>query len=65
MDPDKFLQKELNINGKISNLIHHLSYAEIKRLIVKYARLWNNSDPDIQQPDIPGDNNENTGEPER
>jgi porphobilinogen deaminase len=39
MDIDDFLIKELNIRGKISNLIHKLTYEEVKRLILTYAEL--------------------------
>lgn len=39
MDVDDFLANELNIKGRISNLIHHLTLEEIKRMVLKYARL--------------------------
>jgi hypothetical protein len=39
MDIDDFLANELNIKGRISNLIHHLTLEEIKRMVLKYARL--------------------------
>jgi len=44
---DDFLKKELNIKGKILNLIHHLSYGEIKRICLKYAGLQQTDNADI------------------
>lgn len=39
MDVDDFIKKELYINGKIINLVHHLTYFRIKELLLKYERM--------------------------
>lgn len=51
MDVDEFLANELNIKGRISNLIHHLTLEEIKRIVLKYARLQRPHTGDLPQPD--------------
>ena len=61
MDADEFLKRELNINGTIYNLVHHLTYAEIKRLVIDYARLQQRGGSDVHEPEIPGNNTEDTG----
>ncbi len=56
MQPDEFLRKELNVSGNIVNLVHHLTYFEIHRLITTYARLQSVHNADLQPPiDLPND----------
>ena len=62
MDADEFLKRELNINGTIYNLVHHLTYAEIKRLVINYARLQQRGGSDVHKPGISEDNTEDPGE---
>lgn len=50
MDIDEFLKQELNIKGRIENLIHHLTYGELKRIIIKYAGLQRDCNEGIQPP---------------
>ena len=61
MDADEFLKRELNINGTIYNLVHHLTYAEIKRLVINYARLQQRGGSDVHKPGISEDNTEDPG----
>ena len=61
MDADEFLKRELNINGTIYNLVHHLTYAEIKRLVIDYARLQQRGGSDVHKPGISEDNTEDPG----
>lgn len=35
-DIDNFLRRELKLRGSILNLVHHLTYYEIRRLLIEY-----------------------------
>jgi hypothetical protein len=49
MDIDEYLKQELGVNGKILNLVHHLTYEEIKRLILKYLDQKPNTNSELQE----------------
>jgi hypothetical protein len=49
MDIDEFLRRELGVKGKILNLVHHLTYEEIKRLILKYLDQEPNPNSELQE----------------
>lgn len=50
MDVDDFLSKELNIRGRMANLIHHLTYAELRRILILFARLQRDSTARVHTP---------------
>ena len=50
MDLDSFLKTQLNINGRIANLIHNLTYGEIKQLCIKWHSVASLQLPGTKQP---------------